>query len=275
MIYLHLFNVKIGLYADDTILYSTIHTLSDCITLQKDLDSLTQWATKWKMSFNSDKSEHMKITHKHNPVLFNYTLKNQPIKEVPLAKCLGITITNKLTWSTHINSITNKAFLQRNLRSCTSHTKLQCYTTMIKPMLEYANTVWSSYTKKDIAKIERVKRQSAHFIMADYSHHSSVTIMLTNLKLPSLEHRRTISSLILFYKIIHNLINIPSSDLIPITPCTRGHHQRFQHIYARISLYSNSFFPRTMRIWNSLPEDTIRQQSLSQFKSTLKSSHYY
>ena len=98
---------KIGLYADDTILYSTIHTLSDCITLQKDLDSLTQWATKWKMSFNPDKSEHMKITHKHNPVLFNYTLKNQSIKEVTSAKYLGITITNKLTWSTHINNITN------------------------------------------------------------------------------------------------------------------------------------------------------------------------
>ena len=110
------------------------------------------------MSFNSDKGEHMKITHKHNPVLFNYTLKNQPIKEVSSGKYLGITITNKLTWSTHINNITlsTKAFLQRNLRSCTSHTKLQCYTTMIRPILECANTVWSPYTKKDIAKIERV-----------------------------------------------------------------------------------------------------------------------
>ena len=62
---------KIGLYADDTILYSTIHSSSDCITLQKDLDSLMQWATKWKMCFNPEKSEHMKITHKHNPILFN------------------------------------------------------------------------------------------------------------------------------------------------------------------------------------------------------------
>ena len=142
-----------------------------------------QWATKWKMCFNPQKSEHMKITHKHNPILFNYTLKNQPIKEVSSSKYLGITITNKLTWSTHINNITNKAlsikaFLQRNLRSCPSHIKLQCYTTMIRPILEYANTVWSPYTKKDISKIERVQRQSARFIMADYSRHSSVTNML-------------------------------------------------------------------------------------------------
>ena len=43
---------------------------------------------------------------------------------------------------------------------------------MIRPILEYANTVWSPYTKKDIAKIERVQRQSARFIMADYSYHT-------------------------------------------------------------------------------------------------------
>ena len=207
-------------------------------------------------------------------------IENQPIKEVSSSKYLGITITNKLTWSTHINNITNKAlsikaFLQRNLRSCPSHIKLQCYTTMIRPILEYANTVWSPYTKKDISKIERVQRQSARFIIANYSHHSSVTNMLANLNLPSLEYRRTTSSIILFYKIIHNLINIPSSDLMPITSSTRGHHQRFQHIYARTSLYSNSFFPRTIRIWNSLPEDTIQQQSLSQFKLKLKSSLHY
>ena len=55
--------------------------------------------------------------------------------------------------------------------------KPQRYTTMIRPLLEYANTVLSPYTKKHIAKIERVQRQSAHFIMADYSHHSIVTNM--------------------------------------------------------------------------------------------------
>ena len=235
------------------------------------------------MCFNPEKSEHMKITHKHNPILFNYTLKNQPIKEVSSSKYLGITITNKLTWSTHINNITNKAlpikaFLQRNLiRSCPSHIKLQCYTTMIRPtyIRICQHCLVPLHTKKDISKIERVQRQSARFIMADYSRHSSVTNMLANLNLPSLEYRRTTSSIILFHKIIHNLINIPSSDLMPITSSTRGHHQRFQHIYARTSLYSNSFFPRTIRIWNSLPEDTIQQQSLSQFKLKLKSSLHY
>ena len=33
-------------------------------------------------------------------------------------------------------------------------------------------------------------------------------------------------------------------------------------IYARTNQYSNSFFPRSIRLWNSLPPDLIQQQLL-------------
>ena len=45
---------KIQLYADDVILYSNIYSMEDC---QCDLDSLTQWAHKWLMTFNPIKCE--------------------------------------------------------------------------------------------------------------------------------------------------------------------------------------------------------------------------
>ena len=43
---------KIKLYADDVLLYNTIHSQEDCHNLQQDLNLLEEWATKWKMSFN-------------------------------------------------------------------------------------------------------------------------------------------------------------------------------------------------------------------------------
>ena len=49
-------NANIGLYADDTILYSIIHSISDCHALQEDLNTLSQWATRTDMYFNPDKS---------------------------------------------------------------------------------------------------------------------------------------------------------------------------------------------------------------------------
>ena len=148
---------------------------------------------------------YMRITHKHNSVLYNYTIENTAIQQVSLTKYLGITISNYLTWSTHINKITSralliKAFLQRNLKSCPAHVKLKCYNTMIRPILEYASPVWSPHTRKDIEKLEQVQRYSARFIMADYSRFSSVSNMLSNLNFTSLEIRRQVSSTILFYK---------------------------------------------------------------------------
>jgi len=124
---------------------------------------------------------------------------------------------------------------------------------MIRPILEYANPIWLPYTKTDINKLKRVQRQSARFNMADFLRFSSITNMLTDFNIPSLEHRRQCSSIILFYKIIHNLIDISPVDLIPITSNTRGHNERFHHIFARTIQCSNSFFPRSIRLWSSLP----------------------
>jgi len=50
---------------------------------------------------------------------------------------------------------------------------------------------------------------------------------------PSLELRRQVSSIILLYKIVPNLIHISPIDLLPVTSSIRGHNQRFHHIYAR------------------------------------------
>ena len=55
---------KIKLYVDDVLLYNTIHSQEDCHNLQQDLNLLEEWATKWKMSFNLQKCEFLRITNK-------------------------------------------------------------------------------------------------------------------------------------------------------------------------------------------------------------------
>ena len=137
------------------------------------------------------------------------------IKEVSTAKYLGVTINKHLTWSNHIDNICHKvlsvkAFLQRNLTSCPPNIKIlaMLHYYMVRSILEYASPVWSPYTKQDIYRLEKVQRQSAWFIVGDYSSYSSVSDMLKRLQLPSLEHRRSNASIILLYKTINNLISI-------------------------------------------------------------------
>ena len=43
------------LFADDTKLFKSISTNDDCKTLQADLDTLSDWSSKWLLKFNTEK----------------------------------------------------------------------------------------------------------------------------------------------------------------------------------------------------------------------------
>ena len=65
---------NIRLFADDALLYPTIHTDEDALALQTDLDNLQTWERKWQMSFNPDKCEVLKDhkqTEEHQSQLFH------------------------------------------------------------------------------------------------------------------------------------------------------------------------------------------------------------
>ena len=104
-------NNKVKLYVDDVLLYSFIESESDCISLQEDLDKLTECADMWLMDFKSKKCEHLRITNKHIVLSFSYSyfLDNTVITEVIYTKYLGVIFDQKLSWNEHIQRISNKA----------------------------------------------------------------------------------------------------------------------------------------------------------------------
>jgi hypothetical protein len=115
----------VRLFADNTIAYITITSEDDAENLQEDLDKLTQWGEDWFMQFHPAKCTVLAVTKNQNPIVTEYTIRGQLLAAVTSAKYLGVTITDKVNWSQHINSITNKAnrtlgFLRRNLGRTTS-----------------------------------------------------------------------------------------------------------------------------------------------------------
>ena len=99
---------KIRLYADNVLLYSTINSVEDCYTLQEDLNILNKWSQTRKMKLNTSQCEFLRITKKLNPILIQYYIQNDVIKEVKHAKYLGVIIGHRLSWNEHINYITGK-----------------------------------------------------------------------------------------------------------------------------------------------------------------------
>ena len=172
---------------------------------------------------------YVSITHKTHPLPSSYSICDSVIQQTNSAKYLGVTITSNLSWSEHINKTTNKAnstraFLQRNLKQCQASVKSACYTTYIRPMLEYASTVWSPHLVGDTNRIEMVQRHSTRFVHNNFNRTASVTTMLNQLNWCTLELRRNQAKLNMFYKIINNLISVPHYHLTQSSTTTRGHN---------------------------------------------------
>ena len=110
------------LFADDTIVYMKISSQSDAQTLQDDLLKLEQWESDWSMEFNPDKCEVIRVTKKHNPIIYPYKLHNIELKATENAKYLGVMINKEFSWKPHIENMTSKAFntlkfIKRNVQT--------------------------------------------------------------------------------------------------------------------------------------------------------------
>ena len=182
------------------------------------------------MSFNPSKCQVLHITKAKCPIQTRYIFHGTVLESIPSAKYLGVTISENLSWTPHIDSVSKKAnqtlgFLKRNIKVHNKDLKSTAYTTLVRPQLEYTSTVWSPHTARDITKLEAVQRRSARWATRDYQRISSLTQMIKDLNLRTLEQRRIDSRLALMCKITYDLVAIPAADyLIPNTRQSRHNH---------------------------------------------------
>ena len=160
------------LFADDYLLFHRIRKIQDAVDLQNDLSSLEEWDRKWQMCFHPEKCIVIRVPGKRRFHQTSYTLHGHTLDVVDSGKYLGVTINKDLTWTKYINQTIGKAsktlgFLRRNLGRCTIKTKATAYTTLVRPVLEYASPVWDPHqitTTRDIEQVQR--RQLALPIIA-------------------------------------------------------------------------------------------------------------
>ena len=70
----------------------------------------------------------------------------------------------------------------------------------------------------------------------------------------------------MFYKIVHRYVALElPNEVVLFNTITRGHNMKYRTPFCRVDEYKNSFYPVTIRLWNTLPEDIIYSNSLRQF----------
>ena len=89
------------------------------------------------------------------------------------------------------------------------------------------------YQKYNSDKVERVQRRSVRLVKGRYSRYSSVSVMLDVLGWPPLSQRRHEARLILFYKIINGLAQVPFEGVLveeAYKGTRRKHKMKFRQI---------------------------------------------
>jgi len=153
-------------------------------------------------------------------------MDNDILQQVDHATYLGISFSNDLTWSNHVDQVAKKAyqklgFVRRNLQGAPKRSKSTAYTCLIRPGMEYAAPIWDPYLQKDIASLENVQRKAARWVKSDYSPRNSVTSMLKDLKWERLADRRKTAKLGLFHKIHHKNVELDFKRDFELTYATR------------------------------------------------------
>ena len=139
------------------------------------------------MSFHPQQCQVIHITTKHNIVKHPYNIHGHNLPETDTAKYLGVHLHKTLNWTTHIdktahkaNYIITRAFLHQNIRTCNQKTKQIAYTTLIRPILEYASTVWDPHAATNTHKLEMVQRRSARLVMHNFDPRSDLARNIDN-----------------------------------------------------------------------------------------------
>ena len=266
------------LFVDDCLVYREVKGIDGQEVLQKDLQSLQEWATRWGMRFNAKKCNIIHVSRNKLKHRF-YSLCGEILQEVEHAKYLGVTISANLKWENHINGITSKAnstlhFINRTLRYSPESAHQIAYFTLVRSTLEYSCAVWDPHFKKDVDRLETVNRHTARIVKGRTrtlrDREVSVTALLKHLKWTSLQEHRKHLRLVLMYKIVNGLVAVPATQLTPPSQRTRANHKhKFTTIRTNCDIAKFPFYSRTIPEWNNLKAETVDSRSVEAFKARL------
>ena len=263
------------IFADDTKAHSEVNSNKDQENIQSSINNMDDWTVLWLLGFNCDKCSVMHLG-KNNPN-FSYTIgKDLEKRELKVSTCekdLGVFVDPLLNFESHIISTVKKArkivgLIQRNIINKTPEIMVLLFKSLIRPILEYANVVWSPYKRKYVDLIEQVQRNYSKCIIGlkDLTYKDR----LVALNLPSLEFRRVRGDLIEVYKILNNIYD-PITTKNLLTLCskdlpTRSHPYKLLKYRTNTEQFKHFFSNRVVNIWNNLPTNVVMAKSVNSFK---------
>jgi len=275
-------------YADDSTLHAPINykrapslklRLSELPDLQakiqRDLDRIIEWGRLNMVMFNPSKTKLLIMNLLRTPPHIELLINDTQIDVGEYINCLGLHINDALSWRSHILSLVSSAArklgaLFRVRRFFTSAQLHKIYISGIRPGIEYCAHIWGGSSSTWM--LEKVDRRAKRLI-ADH---------VISAGLQSLQHRRDVASLSIFYRYYHGFASLEAIALMPppapLRRVTRGllrnHRFAVDPPRCRIERRHRSFIPRTAILWNRLPPDIFPDDyNMNAFKRRINELH--
>lgn len=164
----------------------------------------------------------------------------------------------------------NCAFLQRNISPCPRQTKVLCYKALVRPLVEYACTVWDPHTQKNISKLEMLQRTLRLQRLS-----KDKQCQLDASGTPMANSARKASPI----QGGNDLQMCQLSCGHPTSLCCTSSYdftkRTFSKIivpFARTLAFQRSFFPDAIRMWNSLPQKVVNCTTVDCFRQEVQAS---
>ena len=266
-------------FADDLKLYKVIRNHTDSLSLQDDIDLLSEWSEKWKMSLNYAKCVVLRLSLKRLPIDTVYKIGSHELELVNSYSDLGVILDTKLTFTPHVTSIISDSrrllgMLKRFGKGLSTAALIAVYTAFVRTKLEYASIVWNSIGKVNSDKLEAVQRNFIRYlcyvqnvIFDDISYND----LCVKFNLPTLEKRRNYFDLVFLHKSVNAIFDCQPIFNLHIRSRSTRQIRTFNEPGGRVKFTQHSLFNRIPRLYNTFYQTLpIFNISASSFKRKAK-----
>ncbi len=277
------YGISFNCYADDTQLYistrpgetSKLSKLTECVKNVKD------WMTNNFFLLNSDKTEILLIGPENitqNLVDYNLQLDGCTVTSSTV-KNLGVILDSNLSFENHISHVTKTAFFHlrniaklRNMLTVPDAEKL--VHAFMTSRLDYCNALLGGCPASSINKLQVVQNAAARVLTRSrkYDH---ITPILQSLHWLPIKFRISYKILLLTYKALNGLAPAYLTSLLPRYNPSRSLRSQNAGLLivpriAKSTKGGRAFSHLAPKLWNSLPDNVRGSDTLSLFKTRLK-----